>query len=226
MLTIIEQVLDSQTVAYFRQRLTNTDWQDGLRSAGSLAAYVKHNRQLPEDHEVAQELGQIIVRTLGQHPLFMAAALPEQIYPPRFNAYSGGEHYGTHVDSAIMHYGRHRHSLRTDLSATVFLADPESYDGGELTIETRYGAQAVKLAAGDMVLYPSDSLHQVTPVTSGERLCAFFWIQSLVRDDNERTLLFDLDQAIQSLTASGTDKAQLVKLTGIYHNLLRRWAHV
>ncbi|RZU38654.1 PKHD-type hydroxylase [Fluviicoccus keumensis] len=226
MLTIIENILDAATVRRFRDGLDRADWEDGLRSAGSLAGTVKQNRQLPEDSATARELGNHILRVLGNHPLFLSAALPEKIYPPRFNRYRDQEHFGTHIDSAIMTFGPDRRTLRTDLSATLFLTDPADYDGGELTIETRYGAQAVKLAAGDLVLYPADSLHRVTPVTRGARVCAFFWIQSMVRDEGERTLLFDLDQSIQALTAAQTPPEALLPLTGIYHNLLRRWASV
>ena len=226
MLTIIENVLDAATVRRFRDALDRADWEDGLRSAGSLAAVVKQNRQLPEDSATARELGSHLLRVLGSHPLFLSAALPDRIYPPRFNRYSDGGHYGTHVDSAVMTFGPQRQALRSDLSATLFLCDPDEYDGGELTIETPFGAQAVKLAAGDMVLYPSSSLHRVTPVTRGARVCAFFWIQSMVRDDGERTLLFDLDQSIQALTAANAAPEALLQLTGIYHNLLRRWATV
>jgi PKHD-type hydroxylase len=226
MLTVIENLLDPATVAAFRARLDSAGWEDGRVSAGSLAVAVKQNQQLPAGCPVRQELGNHILRVLGNHPLFLSAALPEKIYPPRFNRYRDQEHFGNHIDSAIMTFGPDRRSLRTDLSATLFLTDPADYDGGELTIETRYGAQAVKLAAGDLVLYPADSLHRVTPVTRGARVCAFFWIQSMVRDDGERTLLFDLDQSIQSLTAARTPPEALLPLTGIYHNLLRRWASV
>lgn len=226
MLTILEKVLDPATVLRFREALDRADWEDGLRSAGSLAGRVKQNRQLPEDSATARELGQHILRVLGGHPLFMSAALPDRIYPPRFNLYSGGGHYGAHVDNAVMLVGPERRVLRSDLSATLFLCNPADYDGGELTIETSFGAQSVKLAAGDMVLYPSSSLHRVTPVTRGARVCAFFWIQSMVRDDGERTLLFDLDQSIQALTAANAAPEALLPLTGIYHNLLRRWANV
>lgn len=224
MLTVIEDLLDPATVAAFRARLDSAGWEDGRVSAGALAGTVKQNLQLSADCPVRLELGNHILRVLGHHPLFLSAALPEKIYPPRFNRYRDQEHFGTHVDSAIMTFGPDRRTLRTDLSATLFLTDPADYDGGELTIETRYGAQAVKLAAGDLVLYPADSLHRVTPVTRGERTCAFFWIQSLVRDDGERTLLFDLDQSIQSLTAASAPQAELLALSGVYHNLLRRWA--
>ena len=171
---------------------------------------------------LAIELGQAILKRLGNHPQFISAALADKIYPPKFNLYQGGGHYGVHVDAAVMRAGTE--TIRTDLSATLFLNEPEEYDGGELTIEGPFGAQAVKLAAGDMVLYPSSSLHQVTPVTRGFRLACFFWMQSMVRDEGERALLYDLDQSIQRLTAGGG--AEIDQMTHIYHNLLRRWAKV
>src|SRR5690606_7702778 len=185
------------TVARFRERLHAAAWDDGRGSAGTLAATVKRNQQLPEDAAEAIELGNHVLRVLGSHPRFVSAALPERIYPPRFNRYRDGGHYGTHVDSAVMHLREANLTLRSDLSATLFLSDPDGYDGGELLVETGFGVQAVKLAAGDLVLYPSSSLHQVSAVTRGERLAAFFWVQSMLRDAAARTLLFDLDQASQ-----------------------------
>lgn len=227
MLITVPALLDKATVAAFRQQLDTAEWIDGRDSAGSLSSRVKHNHQLSEQSDVARKLGNHLLGILGHHPLFFSAALPDRIYPPRFNRHGPGEYYGTHVDGAIMAMADGR-LLRSDLSATVFLSEPEEYEGGELTIETDFGAQPVKLAAGDMVLYPSSSLHQVAPVTRGQRRCAFFWIQSMVADAAERALLFDLDQNIQQLTASASEsqQAQLVQFSGVYHNLLRRWAKV
>jgi PKHD-type hydroxylase len=225
MLTIIDNVLSKEEVRQFRQHLDGADWQDGARSAGTLAQHVKANQQLDEDAAVAVSLGDHILRTLGSHPTFISAALPRKIYPPRFNRYAGGGTYGLHVDSAVMPVPGTRDSLRSDLAATLFLAEPEDYEGGELEIETAFGAQAVKLAAGDMVLYPASSLHRVAPVTQGSRVASFFWIESMVGDEGKRSLLFDLDQSIQSLAAVlDARDPKLLRLTGVYHNLLRRWA--
>lgn len=225
MLLPIHQVLSQDEVKQFRTALDAAPWQDGGNTAGRLAQTVKHNQQLADGAEPAARLGDFLLRRLAALPTFIAAALPKKIYPPKFNRYADGGQYGLHVDSAIMQLPGSQQALRTDLSATLFLAEPEEYDGGELEIEGPFGVQAVKLAAGDMVLYPATSLHRVTPVTRGARVAAFFWIESRVRDDGERTLLFDLDQSIQSLTPRTTpDDPSLLKLTGIYHNLLRRWA--
>jgi PKHD-type hydroxylase len=225
MLITIDNVLNPDEVRQFRAGLIDAAWNDGVDSAGTLARTVKHNQQLDAALEPAVSLGQHLLRQLGSHPLFISAALPRKIYPPRFNRYAAGGAYGTHVDSAVMHVPGTGTSLRTDLAATLFLAEPGEYDGGELEIDGQFGVQAVKLAAGSMVLYPASSLHRVTPVTRGARLASFFWIESLVADDSARSLLFDLDQAIQALTpALAADDANLLRLTGIYHNLLRRWA--
>ncbi|UAW99769.1 Fe2+-dependent dioxygenase [Halopseudomonas nanhaiensis] len=227
MLITLDNVLSKDEVRQFRAHLDRAEWQDGLKTAGTLAAGVKQNQQLDESAGIAIELGNHILRRLGGHPLFISAALPEKIYPPKFNRYSGGGHYGAHVDGAVMPLPGSHGTLRSDLSATLFLCEPEEYDGGELTIETAFGAQQVKLEAGDMVLYPSSSLHRVEPVTRGARVCSFFWIQSMVRDDGKRTLLFDLDQSIQSLTPQqAKGDPDILQLTGVYHNLLRRWAEV
>lgn len=224
MLITLESVLSKDEVRSFRARLDQADWQSGSATAGTLARNVKQNQQLGDGTELAMSLGQHILRRLGQVPLFISAALPNKIYPPKFNRYADGGTYGVHVDSAVMLIPGTSQSMRSDLSATLFLSEPNEYDGGELEIEDAFGAQAVKLEAGDLVLYPSSSLHRVTPVTRGARVASFFWIESLVRDDGARTLLFDLDQAIQGLTTKvGPDDAQLLKLTGTYHNLLRRW---
>lgn len=225
MLIPIEGVLTKDEVRQFRQRLAAADWQDGLNTAGTLARSVKRNQQLEDGSPLAVELGHFILRKLGNNPLFISAALPSRIYPPKFNRYADGGTYGAHVDSAVMAVPGSDVSVRSDLSATLFLAEPGEYEGGELQIEGPFGIQSVKLAAGDMVLYPSSSLHRVTPVTEGARIASFFWIQSLVQNDSARTLLFDLDQAIQGITPTlAADDPRLLKLTGVYHNLLRQWA--
>ncbi|SDM31487.1 PKHD-type hydroxylase [Oryzisolibacter propanilivorax] len=225
MLISIDQVLTPDEVRAFRAELDTADWHDGGATAGTLAQSVKRNQQLEDGSPLAVRLGQHILRRLGSTPLFISAALPRTIYPPKFNRYAGGGTYGAHVDGAIMALPGSSQQMRTDLSATLFLAQPDEYDGGELEVEGPFGVQSVKLAAGDMVLYPSSSLHQVTPVTRGARVASFFWIESMVQDEGERTLLFDLDQSIQQLTPLvAADDARLVQLTGVYHNLLRRWA--
>lgn len=225
MLLTIEGVLDKGEVAAFREHLDGGAWQDGAATAGGLARSQKTNQQLSEDDPVGVRLGEDILRRIGANPLFVSAALPSKIYPPRFNRYAGGGAYGAHVDSALMRTPRGGMMLRSDLSATLFLSEPEDYDGGELEIEGPLGVQSVKLAAGDMILYPASSLHRVTPVTRGARIASFFWIESLVADEGQRTLLFDLDQAIQGMTPlAQTGDENLLKLTGVYHNLVRRWA--
>ncbi|TAK79495.1 MAG: Fe2+-dependent dioxygenase [Aquabacterium sp.] len=225
MLISIEQVLDADELRDFRARLATASWQDGARTAGTLARHAKRNQQLDDADPLAVELGNRILRKLAGHPLFVSAALPRRIYPPKFNRYAGGGTYGAHVDSAVMQLPGSGDAMRSDLSATLFLCEPDEYEGGELEIEGAFGVQQVKLAAGDLVLYPSSSLHQVTPVESGERIASFFWIESLVADEGARALLFDLDQSIQQLTpAVPAGDASLLRLTGIYHNLLRRWA--
>jgi PKHD-type hydroxylase len=182
--------------------------------------------QLPEDHAAAKELGDVILGALERNPLFMAAALPLKVFPPLFNRYQGGQSFGNHVDNAIRQIKGTPHRVRTDLSATLFLSDADEYEGGELAVEDTYGLHSVKLPAGHLILYPASSLHHVRPVTSGARLASFFWIQSMVRDDGERTLLFDLDMAIQRLTTDVPEHASVMELTSLYHNLLRRWADV
>ncbi|MES2258202.1 MAG: Fe2+-dependent dioxygenase [Pseudomonadota bacterium] len=225
MLTTIANVLSKDEVRQFRDYLNSAPWQDGAATGGSQARRVKHNLQLDDNVEPAISLGNHILRSLADHPLFISAALPRKIYPPKFNCYQGGGSYGTHVDSAVLQLPGSREQLRSDLSATLFLAEPDEYDGGELEIEGEFGVQTIKLAAGDLVLYPSSSLHCVTPVTAGKRLASFFWIESLVADDGARSLLFDLDQSIQSLTPALAEHGrELARLSGIYHNLLRRWA--
>jgi len=225
MLTVIENVLDTAEVAQFRERLRSAGWIDGAQTAGSRSVAVKQNLQLPLADPVAIDLGTIILARLGRNPLFVSASLAETIWPPVFNCYRQGGHYGTHVDSALMRLPDTGRTMRSDLSATLFLSDPDDYDGGELVIEDQFGGQAVKLAAGDMVLYPSSSLHQVTPVTRGERVCAIMWMQSAIADAAARALLFDLDQSIQSLSVGRTgDDADIDRLIHVYHNLVRRWA--
>lgn len=225
MLITLPQVLTSDEVRQFRQHLDQADWQDGVNTAGSIARNVKQNQQLDDTQEPAISLGNHILRTLSRTPAFISAALPDRIYPPKFNRYAEQETYGAHIDGALMQIPGTNLTLRTDLSATLFLADPDEYEGGELSIETQYGTQTVKLAAGDMVLYPSTSLHSVSPVTRGARVAAFFWIQSMVRDNQQREMLFNLDNSIQKLTAElDATHTEVVKLSGLYHNLLRQWA--
>ena len=225
MLITIDSLLTSKQVRQFRAQLDAQDWGDGAATAGTLAQSVKRNQQIDDASEVCQTLGQQVLRALAKHPRFISAALPRTIYPPKFNRYADGGTYGAHVDSALMFLPDGSKQMRTDLSATVFLSDPNEYDGGELEIEGPSGVQSVKLEAGDMVLYPSSSLHRVTPVTRGARVASFFWIESTVSDEVERTILFDLDQSIQHLTPSlAPDDPRLVQLTGVYHNLVRRWA--
>lgn len=227
MLIAIENVLSPEEVQHFQTKLQAADWQDGVKTAGSLGRSVKHNLQLDEGSALAVEMGNHILRRLAAMPSFISAALPAKIYPPRFNCYRDGGSYGAHVDGALLQVLGTSITVRSDLSATLFLCDPDSYDGGELEIEGPFGVQTAKLKAGDMVLYPSSSLHRVTPVTRGARIASFFWIQSHVADEGARTLLYDLDQSIQALTPRTTpDDPALLKLAGVYHNLLRRWAVV
>jgi PKHD-type hydroxylase len=226
MLLQIPDVLNAEQVADARARLDAAEWVDGRITAGYQSARTKHNEQLPETHPVARELGGAIVASLQRNPLFISAALPLRVFPPLFNRYAGGQSFGNHVDNAIRQASDGMIRLRTDLSATLFLAEPEEYDGGELVVEDTYGVHRVKLTAGHMVLYPSTSLHHVRPVTRGARVASFFWIQSMVRDDGQRTLLFDLDTAIQRLTVDMPEHPAAVQLTAVYHNLLRRWAEM
>jgi PKHD-type hydroxylase len=226
MLLPIPDVLTSEQVLQARQLLDQAEWVDGRVTAGHQSARAKHNMQLPEGSPAARELGATIVSALEQNALFISAALPARVFPPLFNRYQGGQAFGTHVDNAIRQVTGTPHRIRTDLSATLFLAGPEEYDGGELVVEDTYGTHNVKLPAGQLVLYPSTSLHHVRPVTRGARLASFFWIQSMVRDDGERTILFDLDVAIQRLNGEGAHHPLTVQLTGVYHNLLRRWADI
>lgn len=224
MLIEIEGLLSAEEVDEVRRQLLAQPWVDGKVTAGVQSAQVKANRQLDEDNPLARQLGELILRRLSDNALFMSAALPKRIYPPLFNRYGDGEAFGFHVDNAIRGIKGVRERVRTDLSATLFLADPASYDGGELVIRDTFGEQRVKLAAGNLVLYPGSSLHRVEAVTRGERLASFFWIESLVREDSQRQMLLDMDVAIQRLTAQGVDDQSLLELTGVYHNLLRRWS--
>ena len=226
MLLTIPDVLTREQVEQARQRLAVAEWVDGRVTAGHQSAQAKDNVQIPEGHPVAEEIGGLILSALGQNALFISAALPMKVFPPLFNRYSGGQSFGTHVDNAIRHVKGSSHRVRSDLSATLFFSAPEEYDGGELVIEDTYGLHSVKLPAGHMVLYPSSSLHHVRPVTRGARTSSFFWIQSMVRDDGARALLLDLDTATQRVHGEIPKSAAAVQLTGIYHNLLRRWAEV
>ena len=225
MLIAIPDVLDPAGVAHLRALVDAGEWIDGNATSGPQAALAKSNRQLAEGSAEAREAGGLVLDALGRSALFIAAALPLKIFPPLFNRYAGGEAFATHVDNAVRLQRGSDFRLRSDLSATLFLADPEDYDGGELLIEGQFGAQEVKLPAGHLVLYPSSSLHRVEPVTRGERVASFFWIQSMVRDDGARRTLFELDQAVQRLAGQlGQGDRSVVELTGVYHNLLRRWA--
>ncbi|WP_347302639.1 Fe2+-dependent dioxygenase [Croceibacterium sp. TMG7-5b_MA50] len=225
MLIAIPDVLDASRLARVRSLVDGAAWVDGNVTSGPQSALAKDNNQLPEDSPAAQEAGRIVLEALGANPLFIAAALPLSIFPPLFNAYAGGQKFGTHVDNAVRIHAATGLRVRSDLSMTVFLEDPAAYDGGELVVETNFGAQAVKLPAGHAVLYPSSSLHRVEPVTRGRRVASFLWLQSMVRDDAARAILFDLDRSVQDLVvAQGHGDPAVIRLTGVYHNLLRRWA--
>jgi PKHD-type hydroxylase len=225
MIRIIPDVLDADGVAKLRAVLDAADWIDGNETSGPQASLVKRNQQLPEFGEAAAEAGRFVLDALGRSPLFIAAALPLKIYPPYFNRYTGGENFGDHIDNAIRMRRGTDFRMRSDLSATLFLADPASYEGGGLVVEGFSEAPGLKLPAGQLVLYPSTTVHRVEPVTSGARVASFMWIQSMVRDQGQRNLLFDLDMGVQgAATALGQGDATVVRLTGVYHNLLRRWA--
>ena len=226
MLLPIPDVLTADEVAQFRAALARAEWSDGRGTAGAQAAQVKNNLQLTEEHPVARELGEIILRKLARQPLFTSAALPLKVFPPLFNRYEGGGNFGMHIDTAVRYTSLRPHRVRTDLSATLFLTAPEEYDGGELTVEDTYGVHKVKLPAGHLILYPSSSLHEVKPVTRGARIGAFFWVQSMVRDDAKRQMLFEMDTAIQRINRDMPNHASAVQLTGVYHNLLRTWAEL
>ncbi len=229
MLLHIPEVLTQAELAQLRQSLDAADWTDGLETVGVQGAQVKRNEQLPELSPLREALGKLVLSALERNPLYFAAVLPLRTLPPRFNRYQGGGEYGFHIDGSVMRTGQpdapHSH-VRSDISCTLFLCEPDEYDGGELVVSDTYGEHEVKLPAGDLVIYPASSLHKVMPVTRGARLASFFWIQSMIRDDAQRRLLFEMDASIESLRGSGADAAAVLQLTGIYHNLLRRWAEV
>jgi PKHD-type hydroxylase len=222
----IPGVLTAQELAQSQRLLETAEWIDGRVTAGHQSAQVKHNRQLAESSQVAHELGKLVVAAVSRNPLFISAALPNRIFPPLFNCYEVGDGFGTHVDNAIRVATATGARIRTDVSATLFLSEPSDYDGGELVVQDTYGTHSVKLPAGSIVLYPASSLHHVEPISRGRRIASFFWIQSMVRDDGQRALLFDLDSAIRRLGADHPAHSSVVQLTGIYHNLLRSWAEV
>lgn len=226
MMLHIPEVLSRDQVAHMRRALDAADWTDGRATVGPQGAQVKQNRQLPETSQLSAELGAVILAELARHAVYISAALPLRTVPPLFNSYAGGEHYGAHVDGAIRGVPGSPLPLRTDLSCTLFLADPEEYDGGELVVTDTYGVHEVKLPAGDLILYPSSSVHKVEPVTRGTRVCSFFWVQSMVRDDARRAMLTELDQTIQRLRQRVGDDGDVVSLTSHYHNLLRMWAEL
>ena len=225
MILAIPDILTGAELGEARAQLEATEWIDGKATAGHQGARVKDNQQLARDNPIADEVGARIIAALHKNPLFVSAALPLHILPPMFNRYSSGQTFGTHVDGSIRTLPTGQR-IRTDLSCTLFFGNPEEYDGGELIIEDTYGEKSVKLPARHLILYPSTSLHRVTPVTRGTRLCAFFWLQSMIRDDTRRTLLFDMDIGIQRVATDQPDHAGVIQLTGVYHNLLRQWAEV
>ena len=224
MLLHIPEVLSKEQVAGMRRAMEAAEWTDGRQTVGPQGAQVKRNLQLPDASPLRRELGDVVVASLARHPLYHAAALPLRTLSPRFNRYEGGGEYGFHIDGAVMATGDRDAHVRSDISCTLFLSEPGEYDGGELIVSDTYGEHEVKLPAGDAIVYPSSSLHRVTAVTRGARFASFFWVQSLVRDDSARKLLLELDTAIRTLSASAADQASILQLTGVYHNLLRRWA--
>jgi PKHD-type hydroxylase len=226
MLLQIPNVLNGDEVAECRKRLASAEWIDGNVTAGHQSRLAKQNQQLAENDPTALDLGSSIVAALQANPLFVSAALPFKVFPPLFNKYEGGQNFGTHVDNAVRRSRVTGDQIRTDLSATLYFSDPDEYDGGELVVEDTFGVQRIKLNSGSMILYPASSLHHVTPVTRGARVASFFWIQSMIRDDGMRTILFDMDTAIQRLAAQDPLHRSVVQLTGVYHNLLRRWAEI
>lgn len=229
MLLHIPEVLTQAELTQLRQSLDAADWTDGRETVGAQGAQVKRNEQLPDLSPLRDALGKVVLSALERNPLYFAAALPLRTLPPRFNRYQSGGEYGFHIDGSVMRTSQpgapHGH-VRSDISCTLFLCEPEDYDGGELVVSDTYGEHEVKLPAGDLVIYPASSLHKVMPVTRGARLASFFWVQSMIRDDAQRRLLFEMDASIESLRRSGADAAAVLQLTGIYHNLLRRWAEV
>ncbi|MGZ8251944.1 MAG: Fe2+-dependent dioxygenase [Methylophilaceae bacterium] len=224
MLLHIPEVLNADELSEMRELMARAEWTDGKVTAGTQSAQVKRNIQLPETSEDAEAARQIVLRALSRNGLFFSAALPKKIYPPLFNQYREGMDFGAHVDNAVRTHAISGMHVRTDISCTLFIADPEDYEGGELVVEDTYGHQMVKLPAGDMVLYPGTSLHHVRPVTRGARLASFFWVQSMIREDVQRTLLFDMDASIASLRQQTGDSDAVIRMTGIYHNLIRMWA--
>ncbi|WP_224249797.1 Fe2+-dependent dioxygenase [Hyalangium gracile] len=224
MMLHIPNVLTAEQVGHCREVLGRADWEDGRGTAGHQSAQVKKNLQLPENGPAARELGDLVLGALERSALFISAVLPQRVFPPLFNRYEGGMTFGSHVDNAIRPITGTPLRIRTDVSATLFLSEPDSYDGGELVVEDTYGSHAVKLPAGDLIVYPASSLHHVTPVTRGVRLASFFWVQSMIRDVSQRAVLFDLDTAIMQLNQEVPKSPSLVMLTGVYHNLLRQWA--
>lgn len=230
MLLSVPDVLTAEEVKKARQVLEKAEWVDGRVTAGHQSAKAKNNTQVPENHPAAKQIGEMVLSSLSKNSLFLSAALPLKVFPPLFNRYEGGQSFGTHVDNAVRQVPGTPLKIRTDLSATLFLSAPDEYEGGELTVEDTYGMHQVKLPAGHMILYPASSLHFVKPVTRGARVASFFWIQSMVRDDAKRTLLFDLDLSIQKLGRDLPDNVSAaqtaIQLTGVYHNLLRQWAEM
>ena len=227
MLLHVPEVLSKADVARLRALIDAVEWVDGNVTSGAQSALAKKNEQLPEDSAAAREAGKLVLDALEKKPLFVAGALPLKIFPPLFNRYGPGDKFDTHVDNAVRMRRDSDFRIRGDLSATLFLSEPCDYDGGELHIEDTYGVHGVKLAAGDLILYPASSLHSVAPITHGERVASFFWIQSMIRDDAKRALLLQMDLAVQALAAElGQGRQQVISLTGIYHNMLRMWAEI
>lgn len=237
MLLRIPQVLQPDELAQVRQLILTADWADGRITAGSQSGTVKNNRQLPEELPAAQQARHLVSVALARNPMFVTGALPKSVYPPLFNRYGGGHdtnHFGNHIDNAVRTHAATARHVRTDISCTLFLSEPASYDGGELVVQDTYGEQRIKFDAGDLVMYPGTSVHRVEPVTRGERLASFFWIESMVRADTQRRLLYEMDMAITSLrrkdmaqsVPGSAESSEVIKLTGCYHNLLRMWADV
>jgi PKHD-type hydroxylase len=227
MLVCVPEVLSKAEVAGFREVMDAAAWEDGRSTAGAQSAMVKNNAQLPPNGELARKLGERVIKALTANPLFISAAIPRHIFPPLFNRYGAGQHFGVHVDNAVRGDPLTGMRIRIDLSVTLFLSEPDEYDGGELIVEDYYGSQEIKLPAGHLVLYPATSLHTVTPITRGVRVASFFWLQSMIRDSHARSMIFDLDTAIQGLVGRlGRNDPQIVRLSGLYHNLIRYWAEL
>lgn len=225
MLLSIPDILSADAIQQIRGSLERASWKDGKGTAGHVAALQKQNAQLDASDPLTQQVGELVLSQLSRNPTFISATLPLRILPPMLNRYTSGETYGDHIDNAIRTMPTTQEYVRADISATVFLSDPNDYDGGELVINDTYGTQSIKLPAGHIVVYPGTSLHRVNPVTRGARYAAVFWVQSMVREDSQRSMLYELDASIQALTSSGADQASIVRLTGVYHNLIRRWAN-